>query len=123
MVIAKRRYDLIDPTQIFLSFAGSVPEGRPVHTAIRATHTDDTVRLVRHGKSIRIESPSGVPIGCLSAAGYKIWESRLDAIRSAKIVAMIWRTKAQTPDEYRDQAVVDAWEYPVVEVCWSPNSG
>ena len=91
----------------------------PVHAAIRAISAGDVVQLVQHGRSILVETAGGVPVGCLSEAGRKIWEPRLDFIRSAKVSAMVRRTKEQQVEEYRDQLLVDTWEFPVVEVCWN----
>jgi ATP-dependent DNA helicase RecQ len=119
-LVAKRRYVTLDPTQIFISYAGSMPANSPVHKAIQMTNAGDLVQLVRRGNSIRIETPTGVPIGQLSEAGRKIWETRLEHLQTAKVSAMVHRTKDQELEEHRERMVVDSWEYPVIELYWSP---
>jgi hypothetical protein len=32
---------------------------------------------------------------------------------------MLHRSKEQEAEEYRGRAVVDEWEFPIVEVCWN----
>lgn len=118
--VALRRYATIGPSDLVISFAAGCPAQSPVHAAIKATNVGETVQFVAHGTAILIQTPHGVPIGSLSAAGRKIWEPRLELVRSAKISAMLQRTREQEGEEYRDRALVDAWEFPVIEVCWSP---
>jgi ATP-dependent DNA helicase RecQ len=118
--VALRRYATIPPTDLFISYAAQCPANSPVHAAIRATNVGDPVRLVPHWKSIHIQTNAGVPIGSLSAEGRKHWEPLLHCVRTARVSAMIQRTKEQEAEEYRDRAVVDAWEFPVIEVCWNP---
>jgi ATP-dependent DNA helicase RecQ len=118
--IALRQYATIGPADLVISYAAGCPAKSPVNAAIRATNVGDSVELVQHGKSILIQIADGVPIGSLSAAGRRLWEPRLQRMWSARVSAMIQRTKDQEGEEYRDRAVVDAWEFPVIEVCWSP---
>ena len=91
-----------------------MPANAPVYAAIRATNARDPVQIVRHGKSIRIKTLAGVPIGCLSEAGRKVWEPHLEFIQTAKVTATVRRTKDQESEEYRDRAVVDSWEFPII---------
>jgi ATP-dependent DNA helicase RecQ len=121
-IVARRRYVMIDPTGLVVGWAANIAADRPVHAALQATSAGDAVRLVQRGYSIQIETDRGVPIATLSEAGRKIWEPRLDFVLSAKVTAMVRRTIEQEAEEYRAEAKVKTWEFPVVEVCWNPPS-
>jgi ATP-dependent DNA helicase RecQ len=117
-----RRYDVIDPKKLYLSYAASMPDLSPVHRALRATCAGDTVRLVTDGRWVHIQTMAGVPIAALSEAGRAEWAARLDSIRTATVCAMVRRTTEQETEPYRAKAVVPIWEYPIVEVCWTAST-
>jgi len=116
---AIRRYAIIEPTELFLSYAASMTESSAVHVALRATSVGDSIRLVNQGKWIHVETQAGIPIAALSETGRNIWGPRLAAIQNATVTAMVRRTSEQEGDDYRTKARVRAWEFPVVEVCWT----
>ncbi len=118
-----RRYAIVHPKELFLSYAASHAETSATHAALRATSTGSLVRLVARGKWIHIETLSGVPIAALSEAGRKEWSARLGSIKSAVVTAMVRRTVDQDGDAYKAKACVPAWEFPVVEVCWTADGG
>ncbi len=116
---ASRRYAILHPTELFLSYAAGMTDTSEVHKAIRATSTGDPVRLVGRGKWIQIETMSGAPIAALSEAGRQEWGPRLSSVRSAVVTALVRRGIDQDGEEYRVRALVSVWEFPVVEVCWT----
>jgi ATP-dependent DNA helicase RecQ len=120
--LASRRYTIMDPGELYISYAGRFAAGSPVHAAIEATSTGDSVRMVVRGKRIQIETAGGVPIAALSEAGKSAWEPRLAFVRSARVTAMVRRTREQETEAYRERIHVDAWEFPVVEVCWDAGA-
>ena len=116
---AARRYAIIHPKELYLSYVATMPETSRVHSAIRATKTGDPVRLVIEGHGIYIETMDRIPIAALSKAGCQEWGARIASVRSATVTAMVHRTAAQQGEDYRSKAQVGAWEYPMVEVCWT----
>jgi ATP-dependent DNA helicase RecQ len=114
-----RRYAIIQPKELFLSYAAAMTEASQVHAAMRATTTGDQVRLVNQGRWIHVETKDGVPIAALSEAGRQEWGPRLASVRTATITAMVHRTVGQEGEAYQSRAQVAAWEFPVVEVCWT----
>jgi ATP-dependent DNA helicase RecQ len=113
-----RRYGIVEPADLFISYAASMPENSPVHAEIRKTQVGDRVALVVRGKWIHVETAAGAPISTLSEAGRGKWAPRLENVRSATVTAMVRRTIEQEIEPYRAKAQVAAWEYPVLEVCW-----
>jgi ATP-dependent DNA helicase RecQ len=113
-----RRYAIIDPTELFLSYAASMTATSDVYLAIKALSVGDPVRLVPQGKWIHVENLAGIPIAALSESGRGKWAARIPFIRSAAVTAMVRRTAEQESEAYRDKALVAAWEYPIVEVSW-----
>ena len=96
-----------------------MPETSLVHRALRSTCAGDTFRIVADGRWMHIETLLGVPIAALSEAGRDEWLPRLPFVRTATVTAMVHRTIEQEAEPYRAKALVPAWEYPVIEVCWS----
>lgn len=119
--IEARRYAVIDPKELFLSYAASMPANSAVQSEIRKTNVGDPVRLIAQGKWIHIETTAHVPIAALSEAGRGEWAPRLDSVLSATVTAMVRRTVDQEGEAYRPKAQVATWEYPVVEVCWTDD--
>ncbi len=119
--VACRRYSIIEPAELFISYPASIPQNSAVHAAIGATQVGDRVVLVARGKWIHVETAAGIPIAALSEAGRKIWSARLGHVQSATVTAMVRRTIEQEAEDYRAKAQVHAWEFPIVEVCWSES--
>lgn len=90
-----------------------------VHTAMHATTTGDRVHLVNQGRWIHVETTDGVPIAALSEVGRQEWGPRLASVRSATVTAIVHRTVDQDGEAYQSRAQVAAWEFPVIEVCWT----
>lgn len=44
---------------------------------------------------------------------------RESSVRTATVTAMVQRTIEQEAEPYRAKALIHAWEYPVIEDCWS----
>jgi hypothetical protein len=121
-LVVPRQYSVIDPTELYVGYAGLSPTGSPMHSAIHATSAGDSVQLVRRGNRINLETTNGVPIGRLSEAGRKVWESRIARVCGATVIAMVRRVRDQETEEYRPNLQVDEWEFPVVEVCWGDQA-
>lgn len=114
-----RRYVIIDPKQLYLSYAAAMTETSAVHVALKNTSTGDPLQLVERGKWIHLETIQGIPIAALSEAGRKEWGPRLGKVRSATVIAMVRRTIEQQDVQYRANCRSEAWEFPIVEVCWN----
>jgi ATP-dependent DNA helicase RecQ len=113
-----RRYAIIHPKELFLSYAAGHADTSKTHEALRATSVGDSVRFAAKGKWIHIETLSGIPIAALSESGRKEWSARLDSIKSAVVTAMVRRTVEQEGDAYKARACAQSWEFPIIEVCW-----
>lgn len=116
-----RRYVIIDPKQLYLSYAAAMTETSAVHVALKNTSTGDPLQLVARGKWIHLETIQGIPIAALSEAGRKEWGPRLGKVRSATVTAMVRRTIEQQDVQYRANCLSEAWEFPIVEVCWNED--
>src|SRR5690606_466340 len=108
-----RRYAIIDPKDLYLSYAAAMTEASAVHVALRNTSAGDSLQLVQRGKWIHIETIDGVPIAALSEVGRNQWGPRLGAVRSAAVTAMVRRTIEQQEELYRANCLSAAWEFPI----------
>lgn len=68
-----------------------------------------------------ITGRGGRKIAALSEAGRNVWAPKLGHVRSATVTAMLRRTRDQETEAYRTGIRVDAWEIPVVEICWDSS--
>ncbi|MCK9517035.1 MAG: RecQ family ATP-dependent DNA helicase [Ottowia sp.] len=104
----ERRYVMLGPSSMDIGFAGRQPAGAAVQGAIAALCPGDPVEV--QGRFVR--SSAGQIVGRLAAS---VDEVPLQDAR-ASVVAVMVRTREQTPEEYRPSLRVEEWEVPLVEV-------
>ncbi|MCC6782510.1 MAG: RecQ family ATP-dependent DNA helicase, partial [Planctomycetes bacterium] len=101
-----------------LGFAGTRAPSDPVHSELRALAPGSVLRVVDHAPRLRLLAPSGRPVGELSKKASELWRARLGLVRGARVIAMLSRTREQSPIEYRGRLRVERWELPLVELIW-----
>jgi ATP-dependent DNA helicase RecQ len=104
----ERRYVMLGPASMDIGFAGRASSAQPVHRAIAALRSGDLVEI----KDRLVHSVSGQIVGRLAAS---IDPAPLQQ-GVASVVAVMVRTRSQTPEEYWPALQVDHWETPLVEI-------
>jgi len=104
----ERRYVMLGPASMDIGFAGRASSAQPVHRAIAALRTGDVVEI----KGRFVHSVSGQIVGRLAASV----DSAPLQQGVASMVAVMVRTRSQTPEEYWPALQVDHWETPLAEV-------
>ena len=104
----ERRYITLGPARMDIGFAGRTSSVQPLHRAIAALQVGDIVEL----KGRFIYSNSGQIVGRLAASVDPTYLQR----GIASVVAIMVRTRAQTPKEYWPTLQTDHWETPLSEV-------
>lgn len=104
----ERRYVMLGPESLDIGFAGRKAPAHPVHRAIANLRPGDPVEV----KGRHVYSSSGQEVGRLA--------TRVDEIplqgRVAFVVAVMVRTRFQTPEEYWPSLQADQWETPLLEI-------
>ena len=111
-----RRFALVGMRQLIIGFAGSRPTNHPIHRLLNELEVDSPVRIShdKHG-NIKVYYQNQ-DIAQLSANGQKEWNERISRIKNATIIAMIQRSKEQEKEGYKENAQVDAWELPIIQI-------
>ena len=104
----ERQYVMLGPASMDIGFAGRASLAQPIHRAIAALRIGDVVEV----KGRFVHSTSGQIVGRLAAS--------IDATHLqrgvASVVAVMVRTRSQTPEEYWPALQADHWETPLAEV-------
>lgn len=118
--LCQRRYQLLNPADIDLGYAGRHPPMAPIHARLAAINTGDTVHLRPSGGSVLLCDDRNAPVGRLSRHAALEWLPRLTAIESVRVVALLQRRRTDGVGDFRDACRMDVWEYPLVELAWLP---
>jgi ATP-dependent DNA helicase RecQ len=114
-----RRYAVLHPTELFLSYAAEHDNDAPVTRALAAADVGAGVRFVEQGRQVFVLcQQSATALGRLSAAGRDAWRPRLEQIQSARVIGMCVRTADEGEADTKYASKVKRWEIPIVEVCW-----
>jgi ATP-dependent DNA helicase RecQ len=99
------RYMTLHLRDVDLGFAGRQADGSPAHAALEELATGDPLVLESVRPGAHVLGRQAVPVGRLSNS------CRLPAGRiiRASVGALVWRTREQTPPEYRGTVRADGW--------------
>jgi len=104
----ERRYVMLGPASMDIGFAGRKAPTDPTHRAIASLRPGDAVEV----KGRFVQAVSGQSVGRLASSVDEIPLQR----GNASVVAVMVRTRSQTPEDYLPSLRVDQWETPLVEV-------
>lgn len=108
-----RRFAIIGPKQLFISYAAVRNKRSNIHHVLESLKPGDNVSLVEDSGNIKI-IVDGESVCQLSHYGKTQWKDNLGKIKKAKILAMIRRTKEQVTEEYKERVKVDEWLIPIL---------
>lgn len=102
---------------LYLDYAGTLPENHPARLALSLLKTGDRLRLESRKENLQLVNTDGLAVARLSRAARAKWLPFLERIEAVRIVAMVRRRKEAVNDEvFRKRCRGDAWEVPVVEL-------
>ena len=112
------RYTTLGKRDLFIDFAGRKPDGHRVHGVLAMLQAGDEVRLEGDGRGVAVCDRRGVEIGRLSQSAASDWPDwRLSLIDQVRVLGLVGRELADCDtEEYRKKALVQVWEYPILEV-------
>jgi ATP-dependent DNA helicase RecQ len=118
-----RRFELLAPDSLFVSYAGQQAASDPIHAALAEARPGDPLSLVALGPEVRIVDGRGQMLAKLSKAGCERWpRERLATIHGARLLCLVRRDREQEKSVYRERLQVERWHLPVVELSSSPRA-
>ena len=99
------RYVFLGLADVDLGFAGRQPSGASMHRALDRLEYGDPLTFVADSMGRELRDRDGNIVGRL-ASTFALPSGKI--IRT-KVECLAWRTKAQTPAQYRDAAKMDGW--------------
>ena len=110
------RYFGLRSGELYLDWAGRLPEHDPVHARLRALRPGDPLHFVEGGGKLYLADGAGGRVARLSAEGQARWASRCGEELRLRVLAVEVRHVEQCAPEYRPGLQVERWELPLVEV-------
>jgi ATP-dependent DNA helicase RecQ len=114
---------LLGMKDLYIDYAGTLPEQHPQRCAIARLQTGDSLELQADGHQVSVLR-EGQTVGRLSKAAASRWRDRLPRITTAKVVAMIRRYRSDLDGHpFQARCHGEFWDYPLVELCWVAEKG
>ena len=107
------RYQRLSLRDVYLDFAGRYQASSPVHRAIAALSSGDTLQVRTTQQPWLLLDRAGTVVGRL-ARGYTPPDAM--RLRSATVAAVIGRRRADSEPQYQDALKCEAWEVVVPEL-------
>ena len=121
--VLQRRYEILGLKDLFLDYAGRLPDQSPVHSHLQKLNVGDVLTLRFAGAKIEVVNAAGCSLAMLSRQAEERWRHRLDGVECVNVLAVIERRAEDVQDEtFRKLLRVRHWEVPVVEVRYRPPS-
>jgi ATP-dependent DNA helicase RecQ len=109
-------YEILGMKELFIDYGGSKPSCHPIHKELSRLKAGDTLQLEERNKHLELTS-KGIAVARLSKSAAKHWQSRLQFIKVAKIIAITVRHRTDIRDgTFVDRCEVESWELPIVEL-------
>ena len=110
------RYEILGMKELYIDYGAGKPLSHSMHKELSRLQPGDTLQLEERNKQLELTS-KGISVARLSKDAAKRWQTRLHAIKSAKIIAIAVRHRSAIRDEaFLDRCQVESWELPIVEL-------
>lgn len=110
---------MLDPSDIYLSYAGSLAPENPIHRRLAGLRCGDRLQLLeQENGTLDLCTGSGRPVARLSGKGCAQWREHLASIKTIRVIALPQRRREDDDPEYQGRCRTDRWEYPLVEIVY-----
>ena len=121
--VSTASYTLLGQKDLYIDYAGTLPENCRQRKAIEQLEVGDQVELHPAGEHLFLIH-QGVRVGRLSKSAASLWRNRLHTVMDVQVVAMVRRSHLERDDAaFQLRCYGDTWEYPLVELRWSAGIG
>ena len=109
-------YEILGMKELYIDYGGSKPPGHPLHKELTRLKTGDLLLLETHNSQLELTS-RGITVARLAKTAAKRWQTKRKSIKTATIIAMAARHRADTRDDaFSTRCQVESWEIPIVEL-------
>ncbi len=109
-------YEILGMKELYIDYGASKPLSHSIHEELSRLQPGDTLQLEERNKQLELTS-KGITVARLSKDAAKRWQTRLQSIKSAKIIAITVRHRSDIrDDDFVDRCQVESWELPIVEL-------
>lgn len=116
-------YATLGLESIYLSYAGRYPREHAVHRALSDLGPGAKLHLRATNQGLALQDQNGVRVAMLSRRASEHWAKDFGAVREARVLAMVNRTRAEETGGGAAKGAVEEWEVPIVELVWESGSG
>lgn len=110
------RYEILGMKELYIDYGGAKAPSHPIHKELRKLQPGDTLQLEERNKQLELIS-RGIPVARLSKSTARHWQSRLQLIKAAKIIALTVRHRTDIQDDaFVNRCRMESWELPIVEL-------
>lgn len=115
-----KKYTILGLKDFDLGHAGSFVENHPIHKVLASLSVGTSVTIYNYDDKIVINKDA-LNVAVFSKNAQLKWQSQLQKIESACVIAMITRYKTDSEEQYQSRYKVEQWEVPMIEVILKNN--
>lgn len=109
-------YEILGMKELYIDYGGVKPAQHPIHKELGRLTPGDALQLVKRKGQLELIS-QGITVARLAKTAGKRWQSKLQAIKSVKIIAISTRHRADIKDNtFENRCQMESWELPIVEI-------
>lgn len=115
-VLLAKQYAILGMKDVDLSYAGSFAATHAVHQWLARLNTGSRLSMAHNNGKVVLKDKEDRIVAVLSKQAAQFWSSKINAIESVTVLAMIRRYRSDNEEEYQSRCKVGQWELPLVEV-------
>jgi len=116
-----KQYAILGMKDVDLSYAGSFDASQPIHQHLARLNTGSRLSMENNNGKVVLKDQDRV-VAVLSKQGVQFWTSKINAIESVTVLAMVRRYREDSEEGYQARCKVEQWELPLVEVVFDDTS-
>ncbi|MDO9269721.1 MAG: RecQ family ATP-dependent DNA helicase [Methylobacter sp.] len=116
-----KQYAILGMKDVDLSYAGSFDASQPIHQHLARLNTGSRLSMENNNGKVVLKDQDRV-VAVLSKQGVQFWTSKINAIESVTVLAMVRRYREDSEEGYQARCKVEQWELPLVEVVFGDTS-
>jgi ATP-dependent DNA helicase RecQ len=115
LLLIHDRFEVLGLRDFDLSYAGRLGASHPIHQQLSAMEAGTELNMEKVNNHLVLKYRH-VTVARLSKTANQQWLTKINQIKSIKVLAMIKRYRDDNGKEYQIHCLVDQWELPFVEI-------
>jgi ATP-dependent DNA helicase RecQ len=117
-----KQYAIVGMKDVALSYAGNFEASHPIHQHLARLNTGSRLSMENNSGKVVLKDQQMI-VAVLSNQGAQYWSTKINAIESVTVLAMIRRYRDDNEAAYQSRCKVEQWELPLVEIVFDENVG